>query len=156
MARWDDAGARDELAECARLATKPHVRTKALAVLNLSQGRSVTEVASFLKVNRNTVSAWRRRYEAEGLAGFELKPGRGRPVVIERDELESYLRQSPRQFGLPDTRWTLTGLVRVVPCLRGLTPSGVWRALRRYGFSYKRGQPLVYSPDPEYLQKRGG
>lgn len=156
MPRWDDPAAIAELEVCARLSAKPHVRLKALGVWNLTQGRTLTEVARILKVSRNTVSQWRRRYEAEGLAGFELKAGRGRPRTIKREELESYLRQSPRQFGLPDTRWTLTGLIRVVPCLKGLTPSGVWRALRRFGLSYKRGQPLVHSPDPEYAQKRAG
>ena len=156
MPRWDDPGAMSELEECARLASKPHVRVKALAVWNLAQGRKIAEVSRILNVSRTALGHWRQRYEAEGLTGFELRPGRGRPITIEREELESYLRQSPRQFGLPDTRWTLTGLIRLVPCLKGLTPSGVWRAMRRYGFSYKRGQPLVYSPDVEYAQKRAG
>jgi transposase len=151
-----DAGALAELDDCARLAKKPHVRRKALAVWNLAQGRSVTDVALILHVSKNAVSSWRRRYVKEGIAGFDTRPGRGRPPTIDPEEVESYLRQSPQLFGLPDTRWTLTGLIRIVPCLRGLTPSGVWRSLRRHGLSYKRGQPLLHSPDRSYTEKRAG
>jgi len=70
-------------------------------------------------------------------------------------EIERYVRQSPRNFGIGRTHWTLTTLVQVVPSLRGFSPYGAQKALARAGFGYKRGQPHVHSPDPQYEVKKG-
>jgi DDE superfamily endonuclease len=37
--------------------------------------------------------------------------------------------------------------------LGGLSPSGVWRLLRRLGIVYRRGQEHLHSPDPDYRPK---
>jgi transposase len=143
-----------QLAEVMRRAEKPYVRRKALALWNLAYGKSQREVADFLGVGRNAVCRWQRRFEEERFASLTLRPGRGRRRRAIPTEIETYLRQSPRKFGLAQTRWTLKALAQVVPSLNGFTDSGVCRALRRSGFSYKRGQPLIHSPDPGYDQKR--
>ena len=143
-----------QLEELMRSAAKAHVRRRATGLWNLAQGRSVAEVAAFLNVYPTTVYDWRQRFVEEGIGGLSLKPGRGRPARAQGEEIEAYLRQSPRNFGLNRTRWTLADLARVVPSLKDFTPSGVWRALRRCGLSFKRGQPLIHSPDPAYIQKR--
>jgi hypothetical protein len=62
--------------------------------------------------------------------------------------------QAPDNFGIKQTRWTLRALAQAVPSLRGFSPSGVKRALARAGFSYKRGQPVQHSPDPDYAEKK--
>src|SRR5918999_868006 len=144
-----------ELERAMRSAPKPYVRRKATALWNLAQGRTYREVAAFLGASRASLVEWKQRFESEGIAGLYMRPGRGRPRRAEPAEIEAALRQSPRNFGLPQTRWTLEALIQVVPSLRGFTPSGVWRALRRSGLSYKRGQPLIHSPDPAYAKKRG-
>jgi len=144
-----------ELEDLMRHAPKPYVRRKATALWNLAQGRTIAQVAQFLDTSPSRVSAWKAGYLDMGIESFLVRPGRGRPRQAESVEIESYLRQSPRNFGLPLTRWSLSALAETVPSLKGFTPSGVWRALRRCGFSYKRGQPLIYSPDPAYVQKRG-
>jgi transposase len=144
-----------ELEKLARTAPRPSVRVKALAVLNVARGRSRQEVAAIVCAHRESVGAWVRRYRTEGVAGFQVAPGRGKPRQVDERELEEYLRQSPRHFGVPQTRWTLSALAQTVPSLKGWTPSGVYRALVRLGFRYKRGQPHLHSPDPAYGGKRG-
>lgn len=146
----------EALREAMHRAAKPHVRRKATAVWNLAQGRSRKEVAAFLDVSLTSLGAWVRRYQREGLQGFSIKPGRGRPTIAQAEEIEAVLRQAPRSFGLNQTRWTLASLARAVPSLKGFTPTGVRVALQRYGFSYKRGQPHLHSPDPHYAEKRAG
>lgn len=146
---------RETLTVLMRRAPKAYVRRKATALWNLAQGRSRTEVAAYLGVSRVSLYRWQRRFEAEGVAGLSMRPGRGRPRQARPEEIEAVLRQSPRNFGRPQTRWTLNTLAQVVPSLQGFTDSGVWRALRRSGFSYIRGQPLLHSPDPAYDEKRG-
>jgi transposase len=144
-----------ELKQVARRGEPSYVRVKALALLNLNAGRSVTEVARLLWVSRESVYSWRRRYRAGGVSGLAVAAGRGRRGQADLKEIEHYLRQSPRQFGLSQTRWSLQGLARVVPSLRGFSAYGVQKALRRAGYRYKRGQPHLHSPDPAYAVKKG-
>lgn len=152
---WTDEQIK-ELRVLARRSPAPYVRVKALAVLNVARGRCRQEVADIVCAHRVSVGTWVRRYRAEGAASFAVAEGRGKPPKVDGEELESYLRQSPRLFGLSQTRWTLRALARTVPSLKGLTDSGVYRALVRLGLGYKRGQPHVHSPDPQYEEKRGG
>ncbi len=143
-----------ELKEAMKIAPKAYVRRKALALWNLSQGMSQREVAKFLNVSPTSVWAWVKLYHDEGLAGLEVKPGRGRPAKAKLDEIEQILHRTPRSLGIQRTRWTLADLATAAPSLAGYTVSGVWRVLRRGQLSYKRGQPRVMSPDPAYVEKR--
>jgi transposase len=147
---------RTELRRLMRRAEKPHLRMKATALWNLSQGKTQREVAAFLGVSTVSVRAWAKRFRAEGVTGLAIRPGRGRPARAQAAEVEAVLRRSPRSFGLAQTRWTLRALASVVPSLRGFTEMGVWKVLQRTGFRYKRGQPHLTSPDPAYEEKRGG
>jgi putative transposase len=145
-----------ELQRLMRHAEKPHVRMKAAALWNLNRGKTRREVAEFLGVSTVSVSAWAKRFRAHGVAGLAIRPGRGRPARAQAAEVEQVLRQSPQSFGLAQTRWTLRALAQVVPSLRGFSEMGVWKVLNRMGFRYKRGQPHLTSPDPQYEEKRGG
>lgn len=151
---WSD-GQIKELEMAARRSLVPYIRVKALAVLNVARGRTRQEVAGIVCAHRESVGIWVRRYRKEGVAGLTVARGRGRLAQVDGTELETYLRQSPQNFGLSQNRWTLRALARTVPSLKGLTDSGVYRALVRLGFGYKRGQPHVHSPDPAYGEKRG-
>lgn len=138
-----------------RGAKEPHVRIKATALWNLAQGKKRQEVAEFLGVSVGSLTNWMRRFTEEGIAGLAIHAGRGRPAQADVGEVEEYLRQSPEVFGLSQTRWTLRALAQVVPSLRGFTEAGVWKVLQRAGYGYKRGQPHLHSPDPQYGEKRG-
>src|SRR4030042_2934659 len=145
-----------ELVRLMNRATAPHGRIKALALWNVGAGRSQREVAEFLGVGLRSVNRWVSRFRGEGGAALLVRPGRGRRARAQPEELERFLRQSPRVYGLPQTRWTLRALAQTVPTLEGFTDAGVYYALVRAGFRYKRGQPHLPSPDPEYEEKRGG
>lgn len=145
----------EELEQLARHSPKAHVRVKARAVLSVAEGMPRTLVARVLGVERRSVGRWVQQYLGEGASALPVQPGRGRKARVRAAEVASYLRQAPSTFGLAQTRWTLSALRAVVPGMQGMTPSGVWRALRRTGYRYKRGQPLVHSPDPAYGEKRG-
>jgi len=129
------------------------VRVKALAVQAVARGATQSAVAALFGTTRQSVGAWVRAYRERGLAGFAIAPGRGRRPRVDREELQRYASQSPRTFGIPRSRWTLALLAATVPSLQGFTPGGVRQALRRCGFTYKRGQPWLLSPDPEFTKK---
>ena len=60
---------------------KAYMREKATALLKIDEGMSPHAVAleGLLKSrDPDSVYGWLTRYEAEGIAGLEIKPGRGR------------------------------------------------------------------------------
>jgi transposase len=145
-----------ELVRLMKHARAPHVRIKAVALWNVGAGRSQREVAEFLGIGLRSVNRWVNRFRGEGGTALLVRPGRGRRPRVQLEELQRYVRQSPRVYGLPQTRWTLRALAQTVPSLKGFTDAGVYYALVRAGYRYKRGQPHLHSPDPEYEEKRGG
>ena len=144
----------DELAHAGRHHAAPGVRVKALAVRAVAIGYSQVEAANLFATTRQSVADWAKRYREAGLAALEIAPGRGRKSKVDEDELERYALQTPRNFGIKRSRWTLKLLAETVPSLRGFTPAGVHQALKRRNISYKRGQPWMLSPDPDYEKKR--
>lgn len=146
---------RRELEKKARSGQPAYVRSKVLALVNLADGRTVHEVARIFRVSRQSVYAWQKRFLDEGVDGLRVRSGRGRKARADLQELERYVRQSPRRHGLRRTRWSLAALGETVPSLKGFSPYGVQKALGRAGFHYKRGQPSLHSPDPQYEVKKG-
>lgn len=144
-----------ELLDLARRGKSAHLRLKAGAVRAVGQGMSRSLVARVLGVERRSVGRWVQGYVAEGALAFNIRKGRGRRSRVGSEEVTQYLRLAPGQFGIARTRWTLSTLKEAVPSLKGMSESGIWRALERLGYRYKRGQPVVHSPDPEYREKRG-
>lgn len=60
---------------------KAYMRERAAAIFKISQGQSPHSVATegLLKSREpDTVYGWLDRYEAAGLEGLQIKPGRGR------------------------------------------------------------------------------
>jgi len=60
---------------------KPYLREKAAAVLKVADGWEIQAVAAVGLLRpraRNTVASWLNRYQARGLAGLIVGPGRGR------------------------------------------------------------------------------
>lgn len=143
-----------QLEELMRSASQPYVRKKATAVWNYGRGQSQGEIARFLNAGIRSVNRWVSEYKREGVSSFFIRPGRGRPSHVDAEEVTRYVKQSPQNFGLEQTRWTLRALAETVPSLQGLTPSAVYYLLKRLNFSYKRGQPTLHSPDPDYDEKR--
>jgi transposase len=60
---------------------EPYLREKAAALLKIAGGQTGRAVAlhGLYKHRRpDTIYAWVRRYQAEGITGLRVKPGRGR------------------------------------------------------------------------------
>ena len=56
---------------------------RATGILALNQGATLEAVAELLGVQNDTVRAWRKRYEAAGIAGLYDQPRSGRPIKID-------------------------------------------------------------------------
>jgi len=146
----------EQLAELGGLGHKhptPGVRVKALAVSAVARGHDRALVADMFGTSYQSLGTWIHGYRERGPAAFEIAAGRGRKARVDDRELMDYALQSPHQFGVNRSRWTLRLLAETVPSLKGFTDAGVLQALRRCGLRYKRGQPWMLSPDPQYEKK---
>ena len=61
--------------------SKAHMRERAAAILKINEGQSPHYVATkglLKKRDPDTIYTWLGRYESDGLAGLQIKEGRGR------------------------------------------------------------------------------
>lgn len=131
-----------------------HVRSRALAVRAVAVGNNCREVSAMFPFSAYSIGQWVREFHEHGLSAFVISGGRGRHSSVDEQEVLSRLRRSPSFFGVDQSRWTLKALRQACPSLAEMTDSGVLQVLHRLGFSYKRGQAWIHSPDPLYEQKK--
>jgi transposase len=77
-------------------------------VLLVAQGMTCPQVAEVLGDSPRTGVNWVQRFEAQGLAGLSEGERPGRPRRLNEEPLsrvETALRSSPTQFGLPTAMW---------------------------------------------------
>lgn len=136
----------------------PYLRECAAALIKIAGGVSPRAVAhhGLLKSRKtDTVYAWLNAYQQYGLGGLYEKPRRRRTFSSEQiADLREILHQTPANFGLRLTRWTLKAIRKACIWLKNYTLSGIWRILRALHIQYKRGQQHIHSPDSHYVSKR--
>lgn len=77
---------RKELEKSYRTGTSHAFRVRCQMVLLKNEGRKSTEIASFLGFCQQAVNNWLHRYKAEGILGLKVRPGRGRPPILSKEE----------------------------------------------------------------------
>lgn len=70
-----------------------------------------------------------------------------------KKQVEIVLHQSPRQYGVARARWRLQDVGKALKWLDGCSEAGIYKVLKRLGFSRKRAMNFIHSPDPNYHQK---
>ena len=77
--------ARQELEKIYHTHAKSHVRQRAQCLLLSDQGYSVPTLSDIYSTRTHTVRGWFNRWEAEGVKGLEIRPGRGLKPVIDAE-----------------------------------------------------------------------
>lgn len=80
---------------------------RATAILALNRGETLEAVATLVNVTNDTVRAWRRRYQADGLVGLRDKPRSGRPVEIDGLQRAQITALACSDAPPGHSRWTL-------------------------------------------------
>jgi len=76
-------------------------RTRAHSLLLSAQGTTIKDIAKAYQVDRDTVSAWLKKWEHHGAQSLHDKPRSGRPPTLTPDEQElakQYLKEEPRSL----------------------------------------------------------
>jgi transposase len=130
-----------------------------LGLLQIDSGRSVSEVARELRVDRRSLQRWRKRFVCfRRPAALKDHRGQGRPPIWDEslsELLEAALDQPPFRMGYPANTWTvpvLQALLAVSFPDREVSTWTVRRHLRALGYAWKRFR-YVLAPDPEAEKK---
>ena len=70
-----------------------------------------------------------------------------------KERVDHLLHQSPFQYGIERSRWRLKDIGRVLSWLQGYSEAGIYKVLKRLGFSRKQALTFIHSPDPDYRFK---
>lgn len=101
MGRWIkialDDQQRKELEKGYRNGKSHAFRTRCQMVLLKSEGRKSTEIASFLGFCQQAVNNWLKRYQAAGIAGLQVKAGRGRRAILSPTEDLAAIQQAVKK-----------------------------------------------------------
>lgn len=79
---------RRQLEQWSKQPPKPYLRERARAVLAVADGKPVSQVAKQLRVrvHRNAVREWIKRFEQGRVAGLKILSGRGRKPAFSPSE----------------------------------------------------------------------
>lgn len=137
---------------------------RAQALLLLDEEERVTDVAEVLRVSRQTIYHWVKRFAAEPAATLSVRladaPRSGRPVTAQGiiDPLiDAVIDSDPRDYDYNSTVWTADLLRLYLAQVHGETVGlrSVGYALARLGLRWKRPRHTLLLRDPAWRQAKG-
>ena len=143
----------DERSELERRVRSRKIRAedarRAQVILMLAAGESFATITAAVDGYPDYISRWKRRFEAERVAGLRAKY-RGQPPTVRTPALEARVLAKTRQTP-PDgsTHWTTRKLGKVL----GISHMLVARIWRRAGYQPHRFERYMLSDDPDFEQK---
>ena len=85
------------------------VGVKLYAIIQLTRGYSTRKLEEFYRVTHKQICNWADRFDAEGIEGLRIKPGRGHHCRLSEDQkyqLQGDLLKSPEAFGYNTANWS--------------------------------------------------
>ena len=144
----------DELLRIYRKDPDPELRFRAHIILLLAGGYAWDTIEALLFCSARTVDRWRKRFQAEGVAGLTGRK-RGRPFRLGLGWVAVLVTwvttKTPRDFGSLRSRWSCALLVLLLRERAGVTTSreAVRRWLHRGHLVYRRPRPVLKPDEAE-------
>jgi transposase len=148
---------RRRLLHITRKSRDPLYVRRAMVILMLIEGVSVSEVARNTQIARSSIQRWKYLFITYGEAGL-VPQTRGPKVSTVTDELitltSELLKQSPTELGFLRSTWTSELLAKVLG-ERGheVHASTIRRLLKRIGYAWSRARPTLCIRDPLKAQR---
>ena len=121
---------------------------RARIVLLRSQGRKESEVAHRLGVSINTVSLWSYRFQRQGLAGLQDRPGRGRKPWLAPEKVRKVITQITRP-PKGSKKWS----TRTMAAAAGMSHQSVHSIWKKNDLKPHLVRTFKLSTDPRFEEK---
>ena len=118
-------------------------------VLACANGKSNTAVAEELRLTRQTVGKWRRRFLRDRLQGLHDGERSGAPRKISDERVEEVVVKTLEELPRDATHWSTRSMARAV----GMSQAGVFRIWRAFGLQPHRVESFKLSTDPYFIEK---
>ena len=82
---------------------------KIFAIIQLGRGYSSRKLSEFYQTSFKQICNWADRFDAEGIKGLHIKPGRGRYSFLTEEQMKQLrddFLKSPKDFGYNASNWT--------------------------------------------------
>lgn len=122
---------------------------RARVVLACAQDKANTVVSAELKLSRQAVGKWRRRFVSQRLDGLLDEPRPGAPRQITDTHVERVLTLTLESTPQNATHWSTRSLAR--KC--GMSQSAVSRIWRAFALQPHRSETFKLSRDPLFVEK---
>lgn len=140
-------------------ATQNYLRQQAIRLRQ--QGERIGEIAHYLGMHRNTVSAWWQKYQQEGEAALEQQPrgnklGEGRTLIPTQEVLvQQQMREHfPEELGIDSALWTRQAVRTLIAQVSGVQMPirTVGEYLKRWGMTPQKPLKRAYEQDPKLVE----
>lgn len=118
-------------------------------VLGCADGLSGKVLAARLHTSAQTVSKWRRRYEAYRIAGLTDAPRAGRPRTVSDEQVQQVVDKVRQETPNNATHWSVRQMSRE----SGVSPATVQRIWRAFGLKPHLQETFKLSTDPHFVDK---
>ena len=132
-----------------RHSTAQALAQRARVVLECAAGKTNQRVCHELRLDRNTVGKWRRRFLSQRLAGLLDEPRPGAPRTITDAHVERVVTLTLEATPRDATHWS----TRAMAARCGLSQSSVSRIWRAFGLQPHRTESFKLSRDPLFIDK---
>jgi transposase len=143
----------DERAELERLVrrakTSRVLAMRARVVLECAEGLSDTDVATKMRVDRETVGRWRRRFLKGRIDALTDEPRSGAPRTISDKKVEEIVVATLESTPVGATHWSRTSMAKHA----GVSESTVGRIWQTFGLQPHRAEVFRLSNDPHFIDK---
>ena len=142
---------REKLERLARSGkTEQRVAFRSRIVLQAAKGWSNSAIAEALGTSRPTVIGWRKRYEAEGIAGLSHDRPRGRSFQpIARNKEAEVIEKTLHSTPAGSTHWSCRSMGRA----SSLSKASVQRIWNAHGLKPHLVRTFKLSNDPLFVEK---
>jgi transposase len=142
IARLEYARRKEDLKEVNRIS----------AILSLTNGATMEEVASYLYITIGAIYKWLRQYLTNGINGIINKKSPGRPAKLnknERKKLSKMIEDGPEHHGFESACWRTPMIQELILSKFGVFYSAHYlsQLLKNLGFSYQKAKFVAANKD---------